>query len=73
MFAVAEEAVHLQLQSESNSFSTAGGFQGGRRDQFCAVMIKNIIPCASATVSPNIICLHANTQVFFDFCSTIAE
>lgn len=73
MFAVVEEAAHLQLRSESNAFFTAGAFQRGRRDQSHAAMIKNIIPCASATVTLNIICLHANTQVFFDFSSTLSE
>lgn len=47
MFAVAEEAVHLQLPFESNAFTTTGAFQGGLRDQLHALMIKDIILCAS--------------------------
>lgn len=45
-------------------FALTGAFQGGRRDQSHALMIKNITcVCDSAL---DIICLHATTQVFFD-------
>lgn len=63
--AVAQAAVHLQLQPESHALSEAGAFSG--KSQSHALMIKNIKLSAAAL---NIICLHGSTQVSFDFSAT---
>lgn len=63
--AVAQAAVHLQLQPESHALSEAGASSG--KSQSHALMIKNIKLSAAAL---NIICLHGSSQVSFDFSAT---